>query len=226
VQWLEGRALPGAVPSRRRIVVFVRTTTIQADPSRLDEGIAFARERVPAALDALDGSLGWTMLVDRQDGRCMVNSWWESEAALQASDTALSVLREQGSEILGGAAQPEVWEVAAMERRRDLTPGCGVRMTRLRVEPVGIEQGIDVFRTTSVPEATLLDGFCAMSLLVNRRTGEALATVVLDSVAAVEATRARGQQIRAATAEKSHAEILDVHEFELVEAQVSTPEHL
>lgn len=206
--------------------MFIRTSTFQADPSKLDEGIEFARANVPGALSKLDGSLGWTMLVNRQDGRCMVNSWWESEQALKASDKALAPLRKQGGEVLGAPAKPEEWEVAVMERRREIKPGCGLRMTRVRLDPTTIDQGIDVFRTTTVPEATMMDGFCSISMAVNRRTGEALASVIFESMAAVEATREKAKQVRATTAEKAHAEILDVHEYELVEARISPPEHL
>lgn len=206
--------------------MFIRTSTFQADPSKLDEGIEFARANVPGALSKLDGSLGWTMLVNRQDGRCMVNSWWESEKALKASDKALAPLRKQGGEVLGAPAKPEEWEVAVMERRREIKPGCGLRMTRVRLDPTTIDQGIDVFRTTTVPEATMMDGFCSISMAVNRRTGEALASVIFESMAAVEATREKAKQVRATTAEKAHAEILDVHEYELIEARISPPEHL
>lgn len=206
--------------------MFIRTSTFQADPSKLDEGIEFARANVPGALSKLEGSLGWTMLVNRQDGRCMVNSWWESERAMRASDKALAPLRKQGGEVLGAPAKPEEWEIAVMERRREIKPGCGARMTRVRLDPQTVDQGIDVFRTTTVPEATLMDGFCSISMAVNRRTGEAVGTMIFESMAAVEATREKGKQIRATTAEKAHAEILDVHEYELVEVRVSPPEHL
>lgn len=207
-------------------VVFIRTSTFQADPSKLDKGIEFARANVPGALSKLDGSLGWTMLVNREDGRCMVNSWWESEKALKASDKPLAPLRKQGGEVLGAPAKPEEWEVVVMERRREITSGCGARMTRVRLDPTSVDHGIDVFRTTTVPDVTIMDGFCAVSMAVNRRTGEALATVIFENMAAVEATREKGKQVRATTAEKSHAEILDVHEYEFVEARISPPEHL
>ncbi len=42
-----------------------RTTTVQADPSKIDDGIANIRDAVTPVITAMDGCVGMSMLADR-----------------------------------------------------------------------------------------------------------------------------------------------------------------
>ncbi|MDT5333108.1 MAG: hypothetical protein QOF31_4405, partial [Mycobacterium sp.] len=69
----------GAAPTRGGWTVYARSTTIQAQPSSIDDGIAYVRDEVMPALQAMDGYIGLSMLVDRESGRCITTSAWETE---------------------------------------------------------------------------------------------------------------------------------------------------
>ncbi|MGE5696253.1 MAG: antibiotic biosynthesis monooxygenase, partial [Candidatus Sericytochromatia bacterium] len=56
-----------------------RSTTIEARPEAIDGGIAHLRDEVMPALEAMDGCIGISLLVDRETGRCIATSAWESE---------------------------------------------------------------------------------------------------------------------------------------------------
>ena len=92
----------------------VRTTTLQAEPGKIDDGIAYVRDEVLPRVTAMDGCLGMSMLVDRETGRCIATTAWESEAALRASAEMVRPLREGAERALG----------ASTSSRRHLGGGC------------------------------------------------------------------------------------------------------
>src|SRR6202161_4640502 len=64
--------------------MYARSTTIQAQPSSIDAGVAHVRDEVMPALTQIDGCVGLSLLVDRESGRCIATTAWENEAAMRA----------------------------------------------------------------------------------------------------------------------------------------------
>ncbi|HSP99730.1 MAG TPA: antibiotic biosynthesis monooxygenase [Candidatus Dormibacteraeota bacterium] len=90
-----------------------RIGTFAAPPERLQEVVAFFRDRVVPAFSAHAGFLGYRAYVDRDRGRLVGISLWATRSALDASgDTARRALREAAE--LGAAvvAEPEILELA------------------------------------------------------------------------------------------------------------------
>ena len=58
-------APPGRRPEQRGWAVYARSTTIQAQSSSIDTGIAHVRDEVMPALQEVDGCTGISLLVDR-----------------------------------------------------------------------------------------------------------------------------------------------------------------
>ena len=204
--------------------MYARSITIMGDAAAIDSGITYVRDEVMPAVTALDGCVGLSMLVDRESGQCIVTSSWRSEDTMRASDVHLAPLRVRGGEILGGAPRVEEWEVAVMHRDHAAPEGACCRVTWMRLNHDGFDRGIDLYRSSMLPEMETIEGFCSASLLVNRGTGRACSTTTYDSLAAMEASRERAWTIRDAGVRDAGVDVLDVAEGELALAHLRLPE--
>ncbi len=90
-----------------------RLGTFTAPPDRLDEVVAFFRQRVVAAFSQHEGFIGYQGYVERASGRFVGISLWTTRAALEASaETARGALREAAG--LGAVVEgePRILELA------------------------------------------------------------------------------------------------------------------
>ena len=205
--------------------MYARTTVVQADPARLDEGIAHVREEVFPAVTALDGCIGMSMLVDRDTGRCIATTAWESEDAMSASAELVRPLRDQAAEALGsGISDVEVWEVAVFHRDHNSPDSACARLTWLSGDTSIAERAADVFRMAVLPRLQELDGFCSASLMVNRDTGRAVGTVSFETREHVERSRDAASAIREAASREIGATVDEVAEMEVAIAHLHVPE--
>jgi quinol monooxygenase YgiN len=204
--------------------VYARSTTIMARPETIDAGIAEVRDRVMPEIQQMDGCIGLSMIVDRESGRCIATSAWQSEAAMRASDTALQPVRERLGEMMGGSPTVDEWEIAVLHRDHRSAEGACVRVTWVHVDPANMDRAIDVYKMASLPRAEELSGFCSASLLVDRASGRAVSSVTYDSMEAMETTREAAASMRSAASKDVGAEVLDTGEFELVLAHLRVPE--
>ncbi|PXY29119.1 antibiotic biosynthesis monooxygenase [Prauserella endophytica] len=201
-----------------------RSTTIWARTASIDDGVAHVRDEVmPTALE-MDGCVGLSMLVNREDGRCIVTTAWETAEAMQASAEAAGALRERARELLGGDMTIDEWEIAVLHRDHRVAEGACARATWLRVEPGQIDRMISVFTDTVLPSLESFEGFCSASLMIDRTSGRCVGSVAYDSVEAMRRSRERADEVRAGAIRESGAERLDVAEFELAIAHLRVPE--
>lgn len=206
--------------------MYARSTTIKGDPTRIDTLIAFVRDEVMPMIAAIDGNVGLSMLVDRETGRCIATSSWETEEARSASFEALAGARARGAEILGGDVQTDDWEIAVMHREHRVTADSCCRVTWAQFDPTDLDRGINFFRDTVLPFAEGMDGFGSASLMVDRANGRAVGTIVFDSRAAMEATREAAASMRDTSTRTTGTTFREVAEFELALAHLRVPEQV
>ena len=204
--------------------MYARSTTIHANTSSLDQGIAHVRDVVLPALQNTDGFMGLSMLVDRNSGRCIATSSWQSRDAMRASEHQVRPVRERASQMLGGTPHVEEWQIAVVHRDHRSHPGACVRASWLQVEPAQLERAIDIYKMVSLPSIEDLDGFCSASLLVNHATGTTVSSVAYDSNDAMQANRDQATFIRTAGTDDARAQVVEVCEFELALAHLRVPE--
>jgi heme-degrading monooxygenase HmoA len=204
--------------------VYARSTTIQGQPSSIDAGIALVRDEAMPALQGMEGCIGVSLLVDRQSGRCIVTSAWETVEAMRAGAERIAPLRERAAEMMVGTASTEEWEIAALHREHPAPEGAGVRVTWVQVQPDQMDQGIDYYKATVLPQLEDIEGFCSASLLVDRASGRAVSSVTFDSLDAMERNRGQATALKNASMQAAGAAELDECEFELALAHLRVPE--
>lgn len=90
-----------------------RTGSFQLSPDKIDEALSgFERDQLPRYKDQ-SGYKGFTLLADRQGGKLLGVSFWESEDDLRASDELGSEARESIQQAGGGEGEivRDNWEV-------------------------------------------------------------------------------------------------------------------
>lgn len=85
-----------------------RVTTIEMDPSRIDEAISeIEGTELPSWRD-IEGFRGFTLLADRASGKVIGTSYWESETQMDASEDQLKGSRQRAAETGGASSAPQV----------------------------------------------------------------------------------------------------------------------
>src|ERR1700744_5221040 len=204
--------------------MYARSTTIQAQPSSLDAGIAHGPDAVMPALTEVDGCVGLSLLVDRESGRCIATSAWEDEAAMHASARGARSLRDQAAQRFGGSPMIDEWEIAVLHRDHRSGPGACVRATWLTMRPDQFDRAIEFYREAVLPAIEELDGFCSASLVVDRGSGRGVSSWTFDSLEAMQRNEERARSLRTARLRDLGADQHDVGEFELALAHLRVPE--
>jgi heme-degrading monooxygenase HmoA len=93
-----------------------RVSIFEGSPDELDEGLRQAREQVLPSARQMDGFKGLIALGERQSGKMLGITFWESEEAMRTSEEAADRMREETSEAGGGTvAGVERYEVGLFE---------------------------------------------------------------------------------------------------------------
>jgi hypothetical protein len=204
--------------------VYARSTTIQAQPASIDAGIAHVRDEVMPALQGMDGCVGMSLLVDRESGRCIATSAWETKEAMLASAERVRPLRNRAAEIFGGSPSVEEWELVVLHRDHPTHEGACVRATWAKLEPDQLDGGIEYYKASVLPAMEELEGFCSASLMVDRATGRGVSSASFDSREAMDRNRDQAMALKASSIREAGAEELDECEFELALAHLRVPE--
>jgi len=205
--------------------VFARSTSINAQISMIDNGIAHVRDTVMPGLSHLDGYLGLSLMVDRGTGRGIVTSAWRSEDAMRGSGDRAMTLRDEAVRIFGSSgADVEEWEVVVMHRAHHAQDGTWTRATWFALEDTDLADAIEIFKSGTLAKIEDLPGFCSASLMVNRAERRAVTTVGYDDRSSLEYSREGANAVRDQAARQMDANLLDVAEFELALAHLHVPE--
>jgi hypothetical protein len=204
--------------------VYARSTTVQAQPDFIDAGVAHMREETMPALQDIDGFVGLSLLVDRESGRCIATSAWESGDVMRANAERVRPIRDRAVQIFGGPATIDEWEIAVLHRDHASGEGACVRATWLTIRPDQFDRAVDFYKTSVLPAVEELEGFCSASLMIDRASGRAVSSATFDTVDAMERNRDQARSLRTERLRDLGAEQLDVCEFELAIAHLRVPE--
>lgn len=176
------------------------------------------------ALQEMPGWIGISTMVDRDSGRCISTTAWDSEEAMNDSAEAAMRLRERAAQEFGGSVTAENWEIAALHREHSSDKGACVLATWVTVPTDLLDAGIEYFRGTVLPQIEHLPGFCSASLMVDRNSGRGVSSASFSSRAMMESNRDRVTTLKAESMRAAGASEVDEGEFELAIAHLRVPE--
>ena len=81
--------------------MFARVSTYTGTSDQVDEAIRQVRENVLPRAEHLDGYKGAYFLVDRQNGKSLTVTLWDSEEAMRDSEETANTLRGEVADALG-----------------------------------------------------------------------------------------------------------------------------
>lgn len=193
----------------------VRISTVTG-ASDIDGGIEFLRREVVPQLQQQKGFAGLSASGDRSAGLAVVLSVWETEADLDASESAADKARGGAVNVMGGQVSVERFEQTVWETG-DTQPGSGARLhiRHTRMDPARIDANLEFFRQTVVPEMKATPGFLGVRHLINRATGEGRVGTLWADDDALAASLARGEERRATAAERG-VEFGEEHRLEVL----------
>jgi quinol monooxygenase YgiN len=204
--------------------MYARTTTLRGDPQAVDDLIATVRDEVLPGLMQLEGCVGLSLLVDRDAGRAIATSAWETEDAMRASAESVRPLRDRAAQAFGGTPEIQEWEIAVLHRAHHIGDGACARVVWTRTDPSNLDRVLDAYRDSLMPWWEETTGFCSNSLLIDRGDGLCSSTIVFESREAMAHTRDQFTTLREEFVQRMGMEILEVAEFDLALAHLRVPE--
>lgn len=97
--------------------MYTRVSTLQGPAEEIDRGVETAEREILPAIRQLEGFKGLYFLADRESGKTVAITLWESAEAIRASREAANRMREQAAEAESSTIQSvEEFEVLLEER--------------------------------------------------------------------------------------------------------------
>lgn len=204
--------------------MYARSTTFQARPESVDSGIRLFRDEVMSPLQAMRGCAGFSMIADRRSARCIATTAWRTLEDMHGSVAAVRPMRERMAKTLGGFAEVEEWDIAAVHRERHASEDSCMRVTWLRVDSGQEAHVADAFRFASLPAMQHRRGFCGASLLMHREWGRAVVSVSYRDQEAMAADHGLVGMLPSDGTSAAGVSKIDVREFDVVMAHLHIPE--
>jgi quinol monooxygenase YgiN len=204
--------------------MYARSTTVRGNPQSLDDAIAYLRDEVMPAVQEMEGCIGLSTMCDRDSGRCIATTAWQSEEAMHNSEGSVHPMRERVAEMLGGRPEVQEWEIAVLHRMHPAPEGACCRVIWSRGNPDDVERVLDTFRMAMLPRIEELPGFCSVSMLVDRENGRSVTATVYENRDAMSRASDTAKAMREDFTRQMGGEITEVAEFDLVLAHLRVPE--
>ena len=204
--------------------MYARSTTMRVRPDALEDLVAYVRDDVMPTVTDLEGCIGLSLLTDRDTGRCIVTSAWETEEAMRKSAERVRASRDRAGELFNFTSEIQEWEIAVLHRAHQAGDGACARVTWTRTDPANLDQVIDAYRDSLMPWWEQTPGFRSNSFMVDRREGRCASAVVFESREAMAGTRDQFTTLREEFVARMSMEIEEVAEFDLALAHLRVPE--
>jgi heme-degrading monooxygenase HmoA len=165
--------------------------------SRFDDTVDFIRDTVLSDLRQQKGFKSINLAGDRSAGVFSVLTVWESEADRDASEGFSEKARNQALEILGGELtvahlEQVLWETVSTSP----APGAKLHVRPIKMDPAKVDENLEFFRQTVLPDIKATPGFLGVRQLINRQSGEGFVGSVWADEASLQTALEKAEQRR------------------------------
>lgn len=196
--------------------MFIRGTVLDIGPDRVADAVADIEATVVPVLREQPGYQG-TVVVKLDEGGMRVNTLWSDEAALHASEPAVTELRRQVAERAGASVvRIEVLEVFLRDPDDLPTPGTATRAAVLANDNDDVQSGVDAFTADILPQLRLQDGYRMALLAGNRAQRMAVSIAGWRDRAAREAADAALAKLRHEVVDKVGSRVVQIQTGEII----------
>jgi heme-degrading monooxygenase HmoA len=198
----------------------VRMTRITASPENLERAIGTFDQNVATPYREQRGFAGIALAVDRQAGRAVGVTFWESEAALNATDDLAKDIRARsGAENGLQFDEVESYEVAIQERAQPAKAGTFLRGNRGQGPVDRLDQAVREL-SDNIPAVKAQKGFRSLVCGVNRKNGKFFISSVWDTAADRDASEGAVKSLRQQITQTAQAGQIEVEHYEVVYADI------
>ncbi len=174
----------------------VRVITVRG-ASRFDEAVSFIKETVLPDLRRQKGFNSINISADRSAGVITVLTDWETEADRDSSEGLSEKARNQTLEILGGELNVERFEQVVLEvGSTPPAPGSKLHIRPVKIDPAKLDENLEFFKETVLPDIKATPGFQAARQLINRQSGEGRVGTVWADEASLENALRKAEERR------------------------------
>lgn len=196
--------------------MFVRTVYTTGDPAKVDTAIRSLNAQGRDLLEERPGYRGSGIFVDRELGKLLAVSWWETEEARHNSDEVMRQRRASLLEPFAATTAVDNYEAVVFHALRRPEAGGGLRISRLEFDPADADLLAETFRASVAPRLETLRGLARTSLLVDRERGRGIVGALFVDRESLVASRGAQASARHEGAAKAHVTVVGLEEFEVV----------
>ena len=204
--------------------MYVRVTAFKSDPAKLEEAIAFLKNKAIPALSKAPGYLGATCVVDREKGEGAATTLWESLEAMNKAEQLGQQARIESSEATGAEmVDVDRFEITSLEMASP-TPEVPsfTRIITAYGDPSKTDKVAQMLRDTT-PKVKSQPGFRAWVAGVNRATGRGFTVSSWATAEQREASNAALAGTRQPVVDAGAMYGLQIQNVETVIAEIKLP---
>jgi hypothetical protein len=207
-------------------VLHTRLNRIAAGAAALDGCVSYIEREIRPALEARPGSLGISVLEDRERGVAIFGSVWATSSEMSGSEDTEAPLRGELARRAGGPVTVEDYQVPIfelVERQAPPRRGYAVRLTRIQVRPSQVDDVIEVVGDIAVPSLIEMPGFCDALLFADPASGRLISEIVWRDPRARADAPDVDAIVRTEFPDEASGEIRAVEDYALVFSSVREP---
>jgi hypothetical protein len=161
------------------------------------------------------GNRGVALLVNRELGVLIAESFWVSGDAMRESKRGFLQLREAARHLGMCTVSSENFEIASSFRKDRPYPGAGVQVTRADVELGRVNHTIASYEDLVVPRLGDTNGFCTSMFLLQRKPRRLVIEAMWKDPQSLAASRSSAAKARADFVTATDCAVRDLNEHRL-----------